>query len=124
MPLEGKLGSFNFSYENIVTDGHPAVTRSLFMDDTVTAKLSAGTILKSVTKKDDKEQVIDGAVYVVCTETDTPAAVLIEDFDPAEKKYADCLLHGTVKTEFLTVNGQKPKLAMLDKLQAMGIFAV
>lgn len=124
MPLEGKIGSYHFSHETIITDDHPAVKKSLFMDDAVTAKLSAGTILKSVTKKDEEEQVIDGAVYAVCTETDTPAAVLIEDFDPADKEYAACLVHGTVKTEFLTVNGQKPKLAMLDKLQAMGIFAV
>lgn len=127
MPLEGKLGSFNFSYETIVTDGHPAVTRSLFMDDTVTAKLPAGTILKSIVNKDEDQKEIDGAAYLACAETDTPAAVLVEDFDPADpagKKYAMCLVHGCVKTEFLTVGGKKPKLAMLDKLQAMGIFAV
>lgn len=124
MPLEGKLGSFNFSHETIVTDDHPGVLRSLFMDDTVTAKLPAGTLLKSVVNKDEEENEIDGAAYAVCTEADTPAAVLAEDFDPADKKYAMCLVHGTVKAEFLTAGGQKPKLAMLDKLQAAGIYTV
>lgn len=119
MSLEGKLGSFNFNHETIVTDDHPGVLRSLFMDDTVTAKLPAGTLLKSVVNNET-----DGAVYAVCAESDTPAAVLVEDFDPADKKYAMCLVHGTVKAEFLTAGGQKPKLAMLDKLQAAGIYTV
>lgn len=120
MPLEGKLGSFNFSHETIVTDDHPGVLRSLMLDETtVTAPLAAGTLLKSVVNNET-----DGAVYAVCAESDTPAAVLVEDFDPADKKYAMCLVHGTVKAEFLTAGGQKPKLAMLDKLQAVGIYTV
>lgn len=120
MPLEGKLGSFNFSHETIVTDDHPAVLRSLMLDETtVTASLAAGTLLKSVVNNE-----IDGAAYTVCTEADTPAAVLAEDFNPGEKTYATCLVHGTVKAEFLKVGEQKPKLAMLDKLQAAGIFTV
>lgn len=120
MPLEGKLGSFNFSHETIVTDDHPGVLGSLMLDETtVTAPLAAGTLLKSVVNNET-----DGAVYAVCAESDTPAAVLVEDFDPADKKYAMCLVHGTVKAEFLTAGGQKPKLAMLDKLQAVGIYTV
>lgn len=120
MPLEGKLGSFNFSHETIVTDDHPGVLRSLMLDETtVTAPLAAGTLLKSVVNNET-----DGAVYAVCAESDTPAAVLVEDFDPADKKYAMCLVHGTVKAEFLTAGGQKPKLAMFDKLQAVGIYTV
>ncbi len=120
MPLEGKLGSFNFSHETIVTDDHPGVLRSLMLDETtVTASLAAGTLLKSVVNNE-----IDGAAYTVCTEADTPAAVLAEDFNPGEKTYATCLVHGTVKAEFLKVGEQKPKLAMLDKLMAAGIFTV
>lgn len=119
MPLEGKLNSFRLSHETVVASDHPAVLRALVMDDTVVLKITAGTILKSVTGEED------GAKYAVCEEADTPSAVLTEDYDPGEgKKYADCLLHGAVKKEFLKTNGQKPKLAMLDKLQAAGIFAV
>lgn len=134
MPLEGKIGSFNFSHETIVTDDHPAVLRSLMMDETVTASVPAGTILKVVTAEQVKgedgteqqasEDTDKGATYTVCTESDTPAAVLVEDFDPNEKAYAACLVHGTVKADLITVNKQKPTLAMFDKLQAMGIFAV
>lgn len=117
-PLEGKINSFKIGHETIVTDDHPAVTQSLIMDDTVTAALEAGTILKSVTGT-------DSAKYAVCEAADTPAAVLVEDFDPADNKtYAACLLHGTVKAALLKTNGQKAETAMLDKLQAMGIFTV
>lgn len=136
MPLEGKIGSYKFSHETIVTDDHPAVLRSLMMDETVTASVPAGTILKTVTAEPAKgedetggqteQQASEdkGAAYTACTESDTPAAVLVEDFNPSEKAYATCLVHGTVKADLITVNKQKPTLAMFDKLQAMGIFAV
>lgn len=119
MALEGQLTSFSAKSETIYTNDHPAVIQPLVMDETVLAKISAGTILKSVAGGED------GAKYAVCEEADTPCAVLLEEFDPADKKTsAMCLLHGTVKTALLKTNGQKPKLAMLDKLQASGIFSV
>lgn len=117
-PLEGKINSFKFNHNTIITDDHPAVMQSRIIDDSVTEKQEAGTILKTMTGD-------NGAKYGVCEESDTPAAVLLEDFDPKEqKKYAMCLFHGTIKKEYLKIKGQKATLAMLDKLQLVGIFSV
>lgn len=133
MPLEGKINSFSISYETVLSDLHPAVTQSLIMDDTVTAKVPAGTILKKVAaetvkNEDGTEQQTSedtGTTYAACTESDTPATVLLEDYDPAKgKEYAMCILHGTVKADLLLIAGKKPTPAMLEKLQGIGIFAV
>lgn len=48
MPLEGKINSFSISYETVLSDIHPAVTQSLIMDEAVTAKVPAGTLLKKL----------------------------------------------------------------------------
>lgn len=133
MPLEGKINSFSISYETILSDIHPAVTQSLIMDDTVTAKVPAGTLLKKVVAEPEKNEdgtevqtsEDTGAAYAVCTEPDSPATVLLEDYDPAKgRNYAMCILHGTVKSALLLAGGKKPTPAMLEKLQAIGIFAV
>lgn len=119
MALEGKLNSFIVSGETIYTNDHPAVVSALVMDSSVLSKVLAGTVLKSMASGED------GAKYAVCEEADTPAAVLVEDYDPEDgKQSVMCLVHGTVKTALLKINGQKPKLAMLDKLQSIGIFSV
>lgn len=118
---EGHLGKFKAGGERAATDDHPVISHVLLLDGSVVAPIPVGTLLKKV-PQDTGE-----AKYALATASDTPCAVVDVPCDPTGdngETSAKCVVHGTVKARLLTVGTAKASLAMLDKLQDKGIFAI
>ncbi len=124
---EGYLGKFEFKGERAATDDHPAILNYLPLDESVTAKIAVGTLLKAVDITE--EETVTGVAYAPLLSTDAsavPVAVADLPCDPTGEtpETSVCaVVHGTVKTRLLrTGDNEAPSAVQLAALARSGVF--
>ncbi|MDR1398110.1 MAG: hypothetical protein LBJ14_10330 [Desulfarculales bacterium] len=131
MANEGVLGKTKISGQRAATDDHPAIIHALPLDESVTAPLAVGTLLRRVdiTQEINEVNVVIGFTFKPWGSADTflPCAVVDKPCDPGgepAETSAICLVHGTVKTSLLQWAGPANLDVVVEILKQSGIYAV
>lgn len=118
MAFNANLGSQSFIEKQIIDPTHPAVIMNMPL------KADQGTLpLGSILAKDANGDVV---LYnpSATDSTATPIGVLVEDVDTASSTVGAVLKHGTVVKKALLAGGSQAQEADIEKLEAIGIFAI